>query len=299
MTHALLQLLGSLQRSVKAFAGKEPFQTAAAISYFTLLSIAPMLLVITGIAGLLLSEAAVQEALVAQIDTLVGRDGASLLQSVLQGVHDEGQGLTSISIGSALVLIGATTVVAQLQKALNKLWGVTADPDNALVGLLRARLISITVIFGVGFLLLVSLATNALLQGLQDYLAGLLPGSFFIWNGLHLAASLGLSTLLFTLIYRYVPDAIIEWRDAWLGGFITALLFGLGKYSIGLYLGQASVGSAYGAAGSAVVFMVWIYYASLIVFFGAQLTAELAAQRGRAVIPSAHAKVAHPARETR
>jgi membrane protein len=276
--------------AVRAFFKDQPFQLAAALSYYTLLSIAPLLLVVTGVAGLLLGDVAVREALLSQAGALVGEDGASLMRTVLENANEPEQGLISVIVGFALVLIGASTVFAQLQVALNRIWHVEAVPSNAVLGFLRHRLISLSVVFGIGFLLWVSLIVSAVLNGIHDMLDAYIPGMAMVWSSLNIAVSLGLFTVLLALLFKYVPDAKIAWRDTWAGAAVTAVLFTVGKYAIGLYLGQASVGSAYGAAGSAVVLMVWVYYASLILFLGAEITQVLARQRGRPLAPSRHAQ---------
>jgi membrane protein len=154
---------------------------------------------------------------------------------------------------------------------------------------IKDRFWSFTVVLGVGFLLLVSLVISALLAGFQGYLNASFPKGALVWQILNMLVSLGLITVLIAMIFKFLPDAKIEWRDTWLGAFITSLLFTIGKYLIGLYLGQASVGSTYGAAGSAVVLLIWIYYASLILFFGAKITQVMARSRGARIVPSAHA----------
>lgn len=288
---AKLRELGSIAlESVISFFDDNPFQLAAALSYYTLLSIAPLLLVLTGAAGLLLSETAVREALIEQVGDLVGAEGASLLRTVARNAAAaNSSNVLSVSIGFALVLLGATTVFAQLQAALNRIWQVKATPSNAILGFLRARLTSLTVLLGLAFLLLVSLVFSAAVAGLQNYIERSLPGAAFLWTALNNMVSLGLLAGLLAMLFKYVPDVEISWRDTLAGALVTAILLTLGKHAIGLYLGQASVGSAYGAAGSAVVFMVWVYFASLILFLGAKITTVIARHRGTPVVPSKHA----------
>lgn len=279
-----------LKSAVQAFFAGKSLQMSASLSYYSLLSMAPLLLVVTGVASILFDEAAVRQALIDQMDQLVGSEGAELTATVMNNMARPERGLISTLIGVSLMLVGATTVFAQLQGAMNEIWRVKAKPGNAIGKFLKQRLVALTIVVGIAFLLLVSLTLSALLAGLQNYLDSVLPGSVTLWRILNVVLSLGISTVLFALIFRIVPDAVIAWRDTWLGAFITALLFAVGKFGIGLYLGQASVGSAYGAAGSLVVFMVWIYYASLIVFLGAQITRVIAESRG-GIVAMAHAEV--------
>lgn len=271
------------------FAG-DPFQLAAALSYYTLLSIAPLLLVIIGATGLLLGEDQVREALVEQVRQLVGNDGASLLRTVAQNVGTAHSNVTTMSVGFALMLLGATTVFAYLQKALNRIWGVEAAPSNAVLGFLRARLTSLAVVLGLVFLLLVSLFFSTAINALQGYIQALFPGSAAVVRVGNVLLSLALLTVLLAMLFRYVPDVEISWRDTVAGAIITAILLTAGKQAISLYLGQASVGSAYGAAGSAVVFMVWVYFVAMILFLGAKVTKVIARHRGSPLVPSAHAR---------
>lgn len=289
-TVGIRQVAALVWASITDFIDNHPFHLAAALSYYTLLSVAPLLLVVTSVAGMLLGDVNVRDALVQQADALVGSEGAELLETVSRNVGTPGENLFSMVIGVLLTLLGASTVFAQLQYALNRIWRVEAVPSNAVMGFVRARLISLTVVFGLGFLLLVSLILSAALSGFSGYIKDLFPGAEIVSRMIELSVSIGLIAAVLALLFRYVPDAEISWRDTTIGAVLTAVLFTVGKYFIGLYLGQASVGSAYGAAGSAVVFMVWVYYASLILFFGAAVTRSVARHRGHPVAPSAHAR---------
>jgi len=192
-----------------------------------------------------------------------------------------------------LILVGATTVFAYLQFVLNRIWRVEPIPTNAVFGFLRARLIALAVVLGVGFLLLVSLILSAVTSGLTTALGGEFLGAGLVLRTVDLVFSVTFVSLVLALLFRYVPDARIHWSDAWFGAVVTALLFTLGKHLIGLYLGQVSVGSAYGAAGSVIVFMVWVYYASLILFLGAELTRAFGIHRGHPIVPNSYARITH------
>lgn len=275
--------------AAREFFDENPFQLAGALSYYTLLATAPLLLVVTGAAGILLGEEQVREALVAQVRDLVGDDGANLLRTVAKNASKAEGNALSIGIGFVLMLLGATTVFAQLQAALNRIWRVKAAPSNAMLGFLRARITSLAVVLGLTFLMLVSLVFSAAITGLQGFIESRVPGATFIWTTLNNVMSLALLTLLLAMLFRYVPDVEMSWRDTVTGAVITAILLTLGKHAIGLYLGRASVGSPYGAAGSAVVFMVWVYFTSLILFLGAMITKVIARHRGSPLRPSSHA----------
>jgi membrane protein len=276
--------------TLRTFQQHDPFELAAALAYFTLLSIAPLLLVIVGAAGILMGEAQVQDALVTQARELVGERGASLLQTVMQNASQSNKNVLSMVIGFVLTLLGATTIFAQLQTSLNRIWGVEPAPRNALLGFARARLVSLAVVLGLAFLMLASLVLQAAIRILQGYLATLFPGAGLVTLIVNNALSLTLVALVLSMLFRYVPDVNISWRETLIGGFVTALLLTIGNFAIGLYLGHAAVGSAYGAAGSAVVFMVWVYYTGLILFLGAHCTRVIARHRGSPIVPSRHAK---------
>ncbi len=285
-----MNLFEMVRDAADEFANSAPFQQAAALSYYTLLSMAPLLLVLTGLSGYLIGEQTVRRELIAQMQHLVGDDGADLMRTVFAHADQPERGIVPMILGVGLMLLGATTVFAQLQSALNRLWGVEATPRNALTGFVRARLISFAMVLGLGFLLLVSLVVSAVLVGLHDYLDRAVPGITMLWSAINFLIPFALLTLLIALMFKFVPDVLIDWRDTWLGAALTALMFSVGKSAIGLYLGHSSVGSAYGAAGSAVVLMVWTYYASLILFFGAALTRTFARFRGAPLRPNSFAR---------
>ena len=281
--------------ATKTFFATEPFRLAAALSYYSLLSMAPLLLIVIGTAGFFFGEGAVRNELIEQIGTLTGEEGAALAETVIANAESLERTLMSLVLGGGLMLFGATTVFAQLQGALNEIWHVEAAPSNAVMGFVRHRLLSFALILVMGFLLMVSLVTSAVLAALQSYLGSLEIASITAWQLLNDAVSFGFATVVIAMIFKYLPDALIGWRDVWLGAFVTALLFVGGKFLIGLYLGRAGIGSAFGAAGSVVVFMVWVYYAGLIFFFGAAITHTVARHRGERIRPSDHGRPADDA----
>lgn len=274
------------------FLGESPFQQAAALSFYTLLSLSPLVLIVVGIAGLMWSEAAVREQLLEQITQLIGPAGAETVRTVLTHASQRGRSVTSIVIGFVTLLIGATTVFGQLQAALNHMWNVrTAPTRHAFWSLVRTRLLSLALVLALGFLLLVSLVVSAALAAIEAYLFRTVPGAALLWQALNLVVSLVVIALLVAMIFKFLPDVRIRWAWAWFGGFVTSALLGLGKFMIGLYLGQASIASSYGAAGSLVVFLVWIYYSSLIFLLGAELTQVFARRRGAAIEPAPYAEL--------
>jgi len=254
---------------------------------------APLFLVITSILGLMLDDANTREILIEQMGNTVGSAGAELLRTLSDNTTSPQKSVLSMSVGIALILVGSTTVFAHLQFVLNRIWHVESLPSRAMLSFIRARLIALAVVLGLGFLLLVSLVLSAAVSGLTAHLGGDYLGVGVVLGTVDLLFSIAFISLLLTLLFRYVPDVNIRWSDAWYGAFVTALLFTLGKYLIGLYLGKVSIGSAYGAASSVIVFMVWVYYASLILFLGAELTKAIASQRGHPLEPNSYARSVH------
>jgi len=286
------ELWAATKEVFSEFFADQPFQLAAALSYYTLLSLAPLLLLVIGLAGFVLGDEAVRGELVGQIGGLVGESGAELIQTLIVKTSTPTGGLFATLWGLGILLFGATTVFAQLQAALNQIWHVEASPDRAMVKtFVRARLLSLGLVIALGFLLLVSLVLSALIAALQGYLANLFPGATVLFMVVNLLVTLAAITLLIALMFKILPDIIIQWRDVVIGAAATGLLFTGGKYVIGLYLGEAAVGSAYGAAGSVIVLMVWVYYTSLILFFGAEITEVIARRRGATLKPAPHARL--------
>jgi membrane protein len=269
----LRSALSFIRRALREFSDDHPFQLSAALSYYTLLSLAPLVLVVVAVAGLVFGREVVQGGVVTQIRGLVGNDGAKVIETVLENATSPKAGILSLVIGVVTLIIGATTVFVQLQDALNQIWNVPVKkPASAIWGFIKERLLSLAMVLGVGFLLLVSLMVSAALAAVGQWAGGKFALMPALLQVLEVLVSFGVITLLFAMIFKILPDVHLSWRDVWFGAATTSALFTLGKYLIGLYLGRASIGSAYGAAGSIVVLLVWVYYASLIVFFGAELT---------------------------
>jgi membrane protein len=261
---------------------------AASLAYYTALSLAPLILLIVGVVALVLDRQAVANQLTTQLEGLMGPAGRELVTSILTTTSPQGGAVATI-VGLVTLFIGATAVFGELQATMNLIWEVQPAPTSGVwAGIwawLRARIFSLAIVFALAFLLLVSLVISAALAGAAALFQG--PEQAVLSRVLEIAVSLLVLTFVFALLYKYVPDAKIGWRNVWLGGLITAVLFTLGKTAIGLYLGQASVGSAYGAAGSMVVLLVWVYYSALILFFGAEFTQAWATRHG-GVTPQPH-----------
>lgn len=254
----------------REFLADDPFRLAAALAYYTLLSLAPLLLVVVGVAGLAFGREAARGALLDQVRSYIGPEGVTAVSTLLEKAAHTGSEL-SIVVGLMATLVGATTAFAQLQAAMNDIWGVSTRAQRSAVGqVVRRRLLSLAMIILVSFLLSASLAVTTLLANLHGGLAAPLPAT--VWTLLNALVSFAAMTILIAFTIRLLPDAKVAWGDAWVGGVVTAALFSVGRYLIGLYLTHAGVASVFGAAGSVVVLMIWIYYASLILFLGAEVT---------------------------
>jgi membrane protein len=269
----------------------KPFQLAAALAYYTLFSLAPLLLIAITITGVVFGREATEQQIVNTLGGLVGPQGAQAIRELLRSASHPQAGVLGTLISILTLLIGAGGVVGQLQDSLNTIWGVAPKPGRGLWGLLKDRFVSLSLVLGVGFLLLVSLLVSTVLSAAITFMSGALPGGEGLWHAVELGVSFGFTTLLFALIYKLLPAVEIAWRDVWVGAAMTAVLFTLGKFLIGLYLGQSGIDSAYGAASSLVLVLVWVYYAGLIFFFGAEFTQVYANTYGTGVTPGKEAMV--------
>ena len=253
----------------------------AAISYYTIFSLAPLLVIVIAIAGAVFGRDAVQGQVVAQLDGLIGEEGATLVQSLIKGASDPGKGLVASIISFVILAIGATTVFAELQSALDRIWHVPekAKPSG-IWAVLQARFLSFGLVLGLAFLMMVSLVVSAGVAAFGSWTSSLAPGWEVVLQIVNIAVSLTTTTLLFAMIYKLMPSVKIAWRDVWVGAGVTALLFEVGKLLIGLYIGKSGVTESFAAAGSLVVLLAWVYYAAQIFLLGAEFTKVLASERG-------------------
>ncbi|MDQ6707384.1 MAG: YihY/virulence factor BrkB family protein [Acidobacteriota bacterium] len=252
----------------------------AALAYYTVLSIAPLLVVVVAIASLVFGQEAAKGQLVWEIQDTVGAEAAKSIQSILQSAHQPSTGVLATVLGVGTLLIGASAVFAELRDSLNLIWDVPAPPASGLWTIIKYRFFSFAMVLGIGFLLLVSLVLSAIIAGIGKYLSEFHAIPAPVLHAGNILLSFFVITLLFALIYKLIPDVPIQWRDVWIGAAATSILFTLGKTVIGLYLGRASIGSAYGAAGSLVILLVWVYYSAQIFFFGAEFTHVYAMRKG-------------------
>ena len=263
---------------------------AAALAYYTVFSITPLLVIAISIAGTVFGEEAAQGEIVGQINQLVGQQGAEAIETALANADRPQLGSAASIISIVLLFIGASGVFAQLQEALNTVWNVKAKPNQGIWGFIRKRLLSFGIVLSIGFMLLVSLILSAMLSGIGKLEINLLPGLTPLWQIANFVVSFCFITLLFALIYKYLPDVKIRWKDVVVGAITTAFLFTIGKFLIGLYLGRGSLGSTYGAAGSLIVFLAWVFYSAQILLFGAELTQVYARKYGKKIRPDSHAE---------
>ena len=283
--------IGLLKETFSEFSDDNCTSMAAALAYYTIFSLPPLLVIIITLAGFFLSPQQVEQAIQQQASGLIGQQAAAQIQTMVQNASNLGSsGTIGLVLGIAGLLFGATGAFAQLQQALNRAWEVEPDPEQGgLTSFLSKRLLSLSMILGIAFLLLVSLALSAAISALSSYMAGFLPfGQAFLWV-VNVAVSLLVITLLFAAIFKVMPDARIAWGDVWVGAFVTALLFEIGKFLIGFYLGRSNPGEAFGAAGSLALILVWVYYSALIVFLGAEFTQAWASRRGSGITPDSDA----------
>jgi len=245
---------------------------SAALAFYTMFSLAPLLVVVIALFGLAFGADAVRGEILTEFQDWMGKDAASLVQSILRTVNEPKTNGLAFLVGIAILIFGASGVFVQLQQSLNRVWGVVPKPGAALKRLLRKRLLSFAVVLGIGFLLLVSLVLSTALTALGDFLERRYQLPVALLHALNILASFVIVTLLFALIYRLLPDVKLTWRDVFLGAVVTSVLFGAGKTLIGFYLGRTGAASAYGAAGSLVMLLSWVYYSALIFLLGAEFT---------------------------
>jgi membrane protein len=262
----------------------------AALAYYTVFSLAPLLIITIAIAGLVFGAEAAQGQIFDQLRGLLGDASGKAMEEIVQSASAEPKtGVVATVIGLVTLLFGASGVFGQLQASLNIIWGVQPKPGRGILGIIRDRILSFGFILVVGFLLLVSLLLTAAIAFVGKQFGAMVPGMEALIQLLNAILSLAVITLLFAMMFKILPDANIAWRDVWIGAFITALLFTIGKFALGFYLGRSGVASSYGAAGSFIVLLLWVYYSSQIVFFGAEFAQVYANRFGSHVTPSSNA----------
>ena len=266
-------------------------QLGAALAYYTVFSLAPLILVLLAIIGLIFRNdpGGAWNKITEQMSYFLDKSAVEVVQNIAQKAAQPNKSVLATIVGVLLALFGASGVFGQLQDALNTVWGVKAKPGAGIWGFLRSRFLSFAMVGGVCFLLLVSLTLESLLKGFSHYVQSVLPGGIVIALAGYWVFDLAVVILLFASIFKFLPDAEIRWRDVWIGAAMTAILFAIGKWALGLYLGSGSAGSAYGAASSLITLLLWVYYSSQILLFGAEFTQVYANRAGRDIQPAEHA----------
>jgi len=267
-----MQLFHLCKEAVTSWSTDYAPSMGAALAYYTVFSIAPLLLIVISVAGLVFGEEAARGAIFEQLSGLMGAEGATAIQGLLKSVNKPAEGIIATVMGVVLLVLGATTVFRELQDALDRIWRAPARPQSGVVGMVRTRLLSFGLIMGIGFLLMVTLVLSAALAALGKWWAPIFGGWALVAQFVNFAFGFALTTVGFALIYKIMPRAQVQWRDVWVGAAVTALLFTVGKHLIGLYIGRSSVASGFGAAGSLVIVLVWVYYSAQIFLLGAEFT---------------------------
>lgn len=270
------------------FFADDAMSLAAALALYTVIALAPLVTVMLTVAGLVFGDQA-SEGFVQQAEGLIGKSGAEAIRGIVENANKPSTGAFQAIIGFIIVLISASAVFAQLQSSLNRIWNVVQKPGLGILYMVKTRLFSMAVVASLGFLLMVSLGVSTVLAALGSYFQTLAPQMEFLLHIVNFVVAVGVTTVLFAAIFKYLPDVVIRWRDVWIGALVTAILFNLGQIGLGVYLGNSSTASAYGAAGSFMVLILWLYYSTVILFYGAEWAQVRARLLGNSFEPAEHA----------
>jgi membrane protein len=276
-----------LKDAGSAFIDDNCIKLSAALSYYTIFSIGPLLVIVISLSGLFFGQDAVRGRLFGQIEGLVGPDAASQIQDIIKNIQGTETGTIGTIIGAIILVIGATGIFTEIQDSINFIWSLRAKPKRGLLKLLIDRLLSFSLIISLGFLLLVSLVISALMDLLNDRLARIFPApTVYIFYVLNVISVFCIISILFAIIFKVLPDGKIKWKDAFVGASFTAILFLIGKAAIGFYIGHSTLGVTYGAAASIIIILTWVYYTSIILYFGAEFTKIFALEHGGGIVPN-------------
>lgn len=275
-----------VQDATSLWLERNAFSYAGSLAFYTLFSLAPTIIIAVTVIGVVMGEEAAQGQIVAQLQGTLGVDAAVAIQDAVAQSRIEESGILPTLLGVGALVIGATTVFAQMQFSLNTIWGVTAKPtSNSALRFIKSRLLSLTVVLSIGFILMVSLVLGVVLRGMLQAADNLVPYASLLTTSVESLVSLAVVTLLFATIFKVLPDVVLRWQDVLIGAVVTAVLFTIGRSVIAIYLAYTATASTYGAAGSVVMILLWVYYSSLILLFGAAFTRSLLLRRGRPLIP--------------
>jgi membrane protein len=279
-----------LKRTYQDWQEDNASRLSAALAYYTVFSLAPLLAIVIAITGLIWETEAIRMQILSQVQDLIGPEGADFVATLIAAKGSPAEGIAALLLGIITLLFGALGVFNELHTSLNLIWNIKVEKTKGFLAsikkLLMDRFLSFAMVLVIGFLLLVSLVVTAALSATQETIGDVFPLSELVWQIVNLALSIGVITILFALMFKFLPDAEIAWHDAWIGALITSLLFSIGKAAIGIYLGNSAVGSTFGAAGSLVLLLLWIYYSAQILFFGAEFTQVYANRFGSKIAPA-------------
>jgi membrane protein len=278
-------------KTAKAWNEKDPFKQSAAVAYYAIFSIPALLTIVIAVAGLIFGREAVTGEISGQISTMMGEDTGKSVEEMVAKASEKKDSIIATIISIVVLIFGATGVFAQFQKVLELIWEVKPAPKKAWLKTIKDRLLSFGLIISIGFLLMISLVVTTALAAVGDKLmANVSEALVFVFRILNFVLSLGVITVLFALMFKFLPDVKVEWRDVWIGSLLTGILFTIGKFALAFYFGKAEPGSAYGAAGTIVLILLWVSYSCMIVFFGAEFTKQYALDNGHDIIPTRDAK---------
>lgn len=281
-----------IKKTVKAWNEDKASRLAAALAYYTVFSIPPLLVVAISIAALFTERQVVENQVISQAGSLMGRQGAEAIETILKAAEAPWRGeLLPTIVGVVLLLLGASGVFTQLQDVMNTVWNVEADPNRGVLDAIRERFMSFTMVLAIGFVLLVSLMLSTVLTTFGDFVGSLVSQAAIVLWLINFAISYGIITVLFALMYKTIPDVRVAWRDVWMGAALTAVLFKIGEYALGVYFERSDPTSAFGAAGSVILILLWVYYSAQILFLGAEFTQVYAMEYGAGMRPERGAAV--------
>ncbi len=266
------KIWGLIKESISRWSEDRAPSMGAALSYYTVFSLAPLLVIVIGIAGLVFGEEAARGAIVGQLQGLIGDEGGRAINEMIENAGKTGTGIVATIVGVVTLLVGASGVFVELQDDLDRIWKAPPRVGAGIINFIRARLLTFGMVLAISFLLLVALVLHAALAALEKYWGGIFEGTEWLLHFINFLLSFGVVTALFAMVYKILPNLKIEWNDVWIGAIATALLFTLGKFLIGLYLGKSAVASSYGAAGAVVILLIWMYYSAQIFLLGAEFT---------------------------
>lgn len=290
MKKRIISVWSILKRAVTEFSNDKAVKLSASLAYYTVFSFPPMLIVIITTVGMVFGRKAVEGRVFTRLDQLVGANAAAQIEQTIRNISLSQDTKTANIIGIITLVIGATGVFTEIQDSINIIWGIKTKPKRGWLRMLFNRLLSFSMVIAIGFLLLVALVLEALLVAFSDKLKEFFPDiTVYVFQGVNFIITFMITTLLFAIIFKVLPDARIKWKDVLVGAMVTAGLFMIGKFLIGYYLGQSTLGTDYGAAGSVIILLLWVYYSSIILFFGAEFTQVYAYRYGSRITPRSYA----------